>query len=223
MNKFIITLCFMLVLLAHLIIINTFRINQIEQNQEIQNSVVALQLSKIEIKKELPKEEVLTQKNIEKPKNNTKALKPIEKSIPIKKEIIKPTTTSIIKEETSENKEIQETKKSEESATKQEQINKENIYIQNYILQLREEINKNKTYPMISRKLKEQGKVIISFRVQNNGLFDNILVKSSCNIKRLDEAALNALYTTKKFKAFDKEINKEYMDFDVPLEFITIN
>jgi periplasmic protein TonB len=88
---------------------------------------------------------------------------------------------------------------------------------------LREEINKNKVYPTISRKLKEQGKVIISFRVLKNGVFENINIQTSSNIKRLDEAALNALYDTKKFRSFDEEITKDYMDFEVPLEFIVLN
>ena len=56
-----------------------------------------------------------------------------------------------------------------------------------------------------------------------NGLFENIKLSGSSNIKRLDEAALNALYETKKFKPFENEINKEFVDFELPLEFIVIN
>ena len=56
-----------------------------------------------------------------------------------------------------------------------------------------------------------------------NGLFENIKLSGSSNIKRLDEAALNALYETKKFKPFENELNKEFVDFELPLEFIVIN
>ena len=110
-----------------------------------------------------------------------------------------------------------------ETQSNEEKIEKENEYLKKYKTELREEINKNKTYPTISRKLKEQGKVIVSFRVMKNGSFENIKLNGSSNIKRLDEAALNALYETKKFKPFENELNKEFVDFELPLEFIVIN
>jgi len=226
MNKFIITISFILVLLLHLSIINFFKLHEIEQNQQIPNDIVMLQLSKIETKKEVNKEEVITKKEIEKPKNETKNIKQTNKSVEIKKEPTKPILNqTIVKEEFVEYKEekAQEVQKTEENINNQNQIIKENLFVKNYISELRKEIDKNKIYPTISRKLKEQGKVIISFRVLKNGVFENINIQTSSNIKRLDEAALNALYDTKKFRSFDEQINKDYMDFEVPLEFIVLN
>ena len=93
-------------------------------------------------------------------------------------------------------------------------------YMNQYRNRLREEINKNKTYPTISKKLKEEGKVIISFRVLSNGLFSEIKLLVSSDKERLDKAALNALYDTKQFEPFDNKIvNKEYLDFEVPIDF----
>lgn len=234
MNKFIITLSFILVSTAHFVLINFFKTDKIEQNQQQKSTFISLQLSKTQTKKEVLNQEVVTQREITKPKNETKTIKQIEKTVQVKKEVTKPNITPLISKENSEKNITQEVKEVENSHTRnqneikenlitQDQINKEKLFIQNYMMQLRQEINKNKSYPVISRKLKEEGKVIISFRVQKNGLFENIKLKSSCNIKRLDEAALRALYETKAYKAFDKDINKEYMDFDVPLEFVVIN
>jgi periplasmic protein TonB len=236
MNKFIITLSFILVATVHLIVIYLLKADKIEQNQQQSSTIISLQLSKIQTKKEVLKEEIVTQKEIIKPKNESKILKQIEKPVEAKKEITKHSITPLVsKESIKENSQMnmtQEVKEVENSNLQDEikknlisqnQIDKEEIFIQNYMSKLREEINKNKNYPIISRKLKEEGKVIVSFRVQKSGLFDNIKLKHSCNIKRLDEAALNALYETKKYKAFDKDINKEYLDFDVPLEFVVIN
>jgi periplasmic protein TonB len=218
MNKFIITISFILVLLLHLSIINFFKLNVTEYNQQIPNEIMMLQLSKIETKKEVQKEEVVRKKEIEKPKSETKN---------IKKEPVKSILNQTIAKEEfveyKEEKKAQETEKPQENINNENQIIKENLFIKNYISQLREEINKNKVYPTISRKLKEQGKVIISFRVLKNGVFENINIQTSSNIKRLDEAALNALYDTKKFRSFDEEITKDYMDFEVPLEFIVLN
>ncbi|QKF65675.1 TonB domain-containing protein [Arcobacter venerupis] len=234
MNKFIITLSFILVSTAHFVLINFLKTDKIEQNQQQKSTFISLQLSKTQTKKEVLNQEAITQREITKPKNETKTIKQIEKTVQVKKEVTKPNITPLISKENSEKNITQEVKEVENSHTKnqneikenlitQDQINKEKLFIQNYMMQLRQEINKNKSYPVISRKLKEEGKVIISFRVQKNGLFENIKLKSSCNIKRLDEAALRALYETKAYKAFDKDINKEYMDFDVPLEFVVIN
>lgn len=234
MNKFIITLSFILVSTAHFVLINFLKTDKIEQNQQQKSTFISLQLSKTQTKKEVLNQEVVTQREITKPKNETKTIKQIEKTVQVKKEVTKPNITPLISKENSEKNITQEVKEVENSHTKnqneikenlitQDQINKEKLFIQNYMMQLRQEINKNKSYPVISRKLKEEGKVIISFRVQKNGLFENIKLKNSCNIKRLDEAALRALYETKAYKAFDKDINKEYMDFDVPLEFVVIN
>lgn len=226
MNKFIITISFILVLLLHLSIINYFKLHKIEDSQQIPNNIMMLQLSKIETKKELQKEEIVKKEETVKPKNE-KNIKQINKPTEIKKETTKPVfNQTVTKEEfveKTEEKRIQEIEKSEENINNQNQIIKENLFIKNYISQLREEINKNKVYPTISRKLKEQGKVVISFRVLKNGVFENISIQTSSNIKRLDEAALNALYETKKFRSFDKEITKDYMDFEVPLEFIVLN
>jgi protein TonB len=236
MNKFIISISFILVVISHLVFINFFTPNKINQKQQIKNNAVLIQLSKIKINKEFSKEEILTQKKIEKPKNETKKLTQKAKKVQAKEEVIKPllskelTKKDIEKNEIQETQEIKELKNSKaqiveekEKISKQEQIDREKKYIQNYMYQLREEINKNKNYPIISRKLKEMGKVIISFRVKSDGLFENIKLGTSSNIKRLDEAALNALYETKRFKAFDKDINKEYLDFNIPLEFVVIN
>lgn len=86
-----------------------------------------------------------------------------------------------------------------------------------YRNRLREEINKNKTYPTISKKLKEEGKVIISFRVLQNGFFSEIKLLVSSDKERLDKAAL---YDTKQFEPYDNRIvNKEYLDFEVPIDF----
>ena len=176
--------------------------------------------------------------------------KVIKPKIEKKKEIIKEKTIKeTIKKEAFEKNEIKDQKTSLQNPTKDiqetnepvlnsinsssSQIPKENTdknskdlekeiaqYINAYAAKLRQEINKNKNYPTISKRLKEEGSVIISFRVLKTGLFTNIKVISSSNQQRLDKAALNALYDTKEYKAFNKElVNKDFLDFELPLEF----
>ena len=217
MNKFIIFSSFIFVIIIHFSILNYFKTSKIQNSQTQDNNPILLQIAKIEpkteTKVEVQKEVVIIEKKVEKPVIKPTPIKQVEKPFPIKKE-------EIIENKNLKNSEVvQKT----ETHSNEEKIEKENEYLKKYKTELREEINKNKTYPTISRKLKEQGKVIVSFRVMKNGLFENIKLSGSSNIKRLDEAALNALYETKKFKPFENEINKEFVDFELPLEFIVIN
>ena len=222
MNKFIISSSFIFVIIIHFLILNYFKTSKIQDSQLQDNNPILLQIAKIEpkteTKVEVQKEVLIIEKKVEKPITKPTPIKQVEKPLPIK-------TASLVKEEIIENKNLKnsEVVQKTETHSNEEKIEKENEYLKKYKTELREEINKNKTYPTISRKLKEQGKVIVSFRVMKNGLFENIKLSGSSNIKRLDEAALNALYETKKFKPFENEINKEFVDFELPLEFIVIN
>ena len=222
MNKFIISSSFIFVIIIHFLILNYFKTSKIQDSQIQDNNPILLQIAKIEPKTEtkieVQKEVVIIEKKVEKPVIKPTPIKQVEKPLPIK-------TASLVKEEIIENKNLKnsEVVQKTETHSNEEKIEKENEYLKKYKTELREEINKNKTYPTISRKLKEQGKVIVSFRVMKNGLFENIKLSGSSNIKRLDEAALNALYETKRFKPFENEINKEFVDFELPLEFIVIN
>lgn len=228
MNKFIILISFILVLIIHIAILTNTKTSKKENIQTLDNKMISLKITKSETKTEIQKEEIIVEKQTPKSPIQTKTAKLTDKPSPIKKETKKDNLdTQKIEEKIIENPYIQNNKqeiqKTEQIQNTQEQTLKENEYLKKYKMELREEINKNKTYPSISKRLKEQGNVIVSFRVMNNGVFDNIKINSSSTIKRLDDAALNALYETKKFKAFGNEINKDYLDFELTLEFITLN
>jgi periplasmic protein TonB len=235
MNKFIISLCFFAVLSLHILLFLYYRNTQIITSKQSQNTIVLLQLSKVtqiqetaqpivqekkeiiekEIVKELPKKQNIIDKPIIKKaiKEDLKKSKEIKKS---EDKLVKPTTPTIQKEELKEslNKVVEKIEKSLPQINNQEQE-----YIDSYASKLRNEINKNKAYPTISKKLKEEGRVILSFRVLKSGQFTNIKILVSSNKERLDKAALNALYDTKEYESFDKSINKEFLDFELPLEF----
>lgn len=244
MNKFIIFASFFVVTSLHILVFLYYRHTTIITSLPNKNaSSIQFQLTKIiEVEKQVEKAVFEEKKEIVKEKNDKikkeEIVKPVEIKKPIKtekKESPKKIEKVQAKEEIKEL--IQETS---ENVEKKEEINKaipteqstqktlkptpkidyqENMLIDKYASKLREEINKNKTYPTISKKLKEQGNVIVSFRVLKSGEFINIRLLSSSNKERLDKAALNALYDTKEFESFDKEINKEFLDFNLPLEF----
>lgn len=220
MNKFIIFPCFIIVFSLHILLFSYFRNTEIIKSPSNKNDLVQIQLNKANEKtkvKEQPKKEIIkeSQKTIQK-KEPIKEKNPIQKPL-LEEKVIDENLKEIEKEEIK----APEPKISEKQNN--EQKIKELKYIESYASRLREEINKNKKYPTMSKKLKEEGRVIISFKVLNNGQFENISIKLSSNKERLDKAALNALYDTKEFEAFDKSIKKDFLEFNLPLEFFIIN
>ncbi|MGE0051611.1 MAG: energy transducer TonB [Arcobacter sp.] len=232
MNRIIILISFSFVLVIHLLLLYFYKNSQILKPYTKENSNVQIQLTKIskvekEQKKQQPQQEqTIVKKEIPKipqkePLKKSENVKNIEKQKVIEKQ-------ETIKEETVTTK-TEEKNITQENITKKdstideinENVNKEiEALIDDYGKKLRDEINKNKNYPTISKKLKEQGKVIVRFKVLKNGLFDDISILISSNKERLDNAALNALYDTKKYLPYDNRIKKEFIEYNLPLEFV---
>ena len=240
MNKFIIFLCFITVLSLHILFLKNYKKEQILISTPHNNTPFLLQLSKVKEIQEITKIAEIAPfiEKLQTPKIS-EVLEKIEKKNPkivkdkiIKKEVLKEEIKTFEQNSTKEIKDIEKplidsasslnSKENKEIIDKNLKDLEEKIqqYINSYATKLREEINKNKKYPIISKKLKEEGNVIISFRVLNSGLFTNIRVNHSSNKIRLDTAALNALYDTKQYEVFNKELsNKEFLDFNLALEF----
>jgi protein TonB len=246
MNKFIILASFFVVTSLHILLFLYYRNTPIITSlPNISSPTIQFRLTKIteiekpiekpavEQKKEAVKEEIHKEEIVQpvEIKKSIKAEKKVAIKKPQKEKVQKQEEVKEIIEKVTEQREViektEEPKKvilTEQSTQQNEEpIHKidyqENMYIDKYASKLRKEINKNKNYPTISKKLREQGNVIISFRVLKSGEFTNIRVTTSSSKERLDKAALNALYDTKEFEVFDKEINKEFLDFNLPLEF----
>ena len=176
-------------------------------------------------KKEVVKKKIVKQaqkkpvnKTVIKPKKKVIEKKPKKKKKSSKEVIQKKPTASPVA--TKLTKTIKKTKAKANTNTKQANTSKEqNRRRDKYLANLREEINKNKYYPRISNRLKEQGVVTLSFRVFKNGKIKNIKIKQSSKKSRLNNAAIKAVEDTSGFKAFPKEIRKEYLDIDLKIGF----
>jgi len=181
----------------------------------------AQKVKKKSIKKPIKKD--AKRKVVQKPKKIIKK-KPVKKKTPpkkiIKKEIIKKgpkkIEKKIIKKEVAVNK---EPVKKASTENKTQSLKKLKAYKQNYLTQLRAKIDSNKKYPKISKRLGEQGQVIVSFKVLKSGEFKNIKIIKSSGKKRLDKAALKALEETKSFKAIPLELNKSFLEISLPISF----
>ena len=84
-------------------------------------------------------------------------------------------------------------------------------------------IEKYKKYPKRAKRLKQQGRVVISFEVMKNGQIRNITVKSKSPYKRLNEAAKNILKNIKSFDPIPKQLNRQTWAIEVPLSYLIQN
>ncbi len=89
----------------------------------------------------------------------------------------------------------------------------------NYMSRLREAIEKNKKYPRISRRLKEEGVCVLRFKVFKTGKFVDIVVLNSSGKARLDKAALKAVVQTAQFEPFTSDMKENFIELELPMRF----
>ena len=91
-----------------------------------------------------------------------------------------------------------------------------------YKAELRALIDKNKSYPPLSKRLGQTGIVVVAFTLLKDGhIIDVRLVKPS-RYERLNFSALEAVKKVEKFKPIPQEIGELKMDIKVPVKFVTI-
>jgi TonB family protein len=89
-----------------------------------------------------------------------------------------------------------------------------------YEAEVRSMIERNKSYPAMSKRLGHKGTVVVAFTLQKDGSIINLRIAKPSRFDRLDEAALDAVKKVKRFKPFpDEEGFGETMELSVPLNF----
>ena len=98
-----------------------------------------------------------------------------------------------------------------------------NIIKNEYLSKLRAEIEKNKIYPKRAKRLKQQGKVVVTFLLSKNGQIKNINLKNGSSFKGLNKAALELLERIGKFEPIPKELEKNNWTIEIPINYAIIN
>ncbi|MCO5144000.1 MAG: energy transducer TonB [Oligoflexia bacterium] len=88
-----------------------------------------------------------------------------------------------------------------------------------YLEGLYSAIDHQKNYPLLSRRLGETGKVIISIVLLKNGELENIQIKTKSAFSRLDQAALDTVLKIKNYKPIPESIASDLLTIDIPIEF----
>jgi TonB family protein len=91
-----------------------------------------------------------------------------------------------------------------------------------YKAELRAMIDKNKSYPAISKRLGQTGTVVVAFTLLEDGHIIDIRIDKPSLYERLNSSALDAVRKVDRFKPIPKEVGETRMVIKVPVKFITL-
>ncbi|WP_320036043.1 energy transducer TonB [Halarcobacter sp.] len=235
-SKFILIVSISFVLFIHFTILNNQKPIKKEVVVSKPTTISKISFQKVVIKKQKPKK-------IEKKKELKKVVKkPIKKDFKkivenSKNKVLKkvPEKKLVKKEEVKKEKKLvkkQEPKTAPSVMKKvaivkpQKQLisNEKKDFIENeYLSKLRDLIEKNKTYPKRAKRLKQEGKVLISFEILKDGTIKKINLKDPSRFKRLNNAALDLLKKINRFQPIPKELEKSSWIIDIPISYSIYN
>ncbi len=226
-NRFTLILSFLVILFIHLTLLANYKVKQEKLVVAAKPTVVPIALKKVTIKqKEIKKvEKKKVVKKVVKPKKIKKVKKIVKKAVrKIVKKQKKVVKKKIVKKEQVKLKQTI-TKKVTPKKVKKVVISDAKLKsIQNeYLQKVKEHIEKYKKYPKRAKRLKQEGKVFISFTIAKNGKIQDIQLVGKCPYKRLNKAALNILETIAQFEPIPKELNKSSWQLNVPIVYSIIN
>lgn len=195
---------------------------------DIQEQPNTISLNHIELKSETLVEQKEQVKEEKKEKKEIKEIKKVVEKI-IEKPIEKQKNTISKKVETKEIENEKFTEKNElaEAISKQLQssntetpiqniktvVDEKKEYLDKYLSQIRESINKNITYPPKAKKLLIEGTVIVRFKITENGSVEDITIIDGH--KFLQSATIEAIEeASKEFPKTNKSI-----EIQIPIEY----
>lgn len=173
-----------------------------------------------------PPPEPIIEKKIDKPKKERKLEDKHPEHVKHEhKKHIKEPIVNKVQEDTEEKNEIvpvsqpQHTQKASVEEPIKQQIDSaqiENIEA-TYLSKIRHQIEKNKTYPKMAKRLNQTGKVYVTFIVTKDGRIKNCKIERSSQFDSLDEASLEILMRIANFEAIPEELNKDSWEITVPI------
>ena len=100
----------------------------------------------------------------------------------------------------------------------QPMINKDNL-LQEYISQVKAEIERKKNYPQIARRKGIEGVVKVQFCVSNDGRLKTVTIAASSGCKILDAEAVMSVRKASPFLCIPEELKKEELDMKIGIAF----
>jgi protein TonB len=88
-----------------------------------------------------------------------------------------------------------------------------------YRAKLQAAIETQKKYPRRARRLRQQGSVLVAFKVKKDGSIKNITVTSASNSTILDKAAMETVLKISGLYPLPEELNRTEWSFSIPINY----
>lgn len=92
--------------------------------------------------------------------------------------------------------------------------------LERYKFELRLFLESRKIYPEMAKRLRQTGKVVVSFRVAESGDLTDVSLEQSSASELIDRAALDLVKNAPRFKPLPSESNVRELKLSLPLEYI---
>lgn len=90
-----------------------------------------------------------------------------------------------------------------------------------YTNSIQVKIAKAKSYPVLAKRRRQQGKAILSFKLSQDGNVLDLKVEKSSGHKSLDQAALKAIKKGVPYPIIPETLSKKYAFFKIPISFVS--
>ena len=119
------------------------------------------------------------------------------------------------KKVTPENKKITEN----HSGEREQKSSGQDSALAKYLSELREFITQKQEYPIMAKRLQQEGTITVKFTVQSDGTIYGIKVLRQSPYEILNQEALRMILKVKSFRRFPKELTHFKIEVIFPIEF----
>ena len=91
--------------------------------------------------------------------------------------------------------------------------------IENYIERVLEEIEKNKKYPRLALRLKQEGIVELKVIINKSGEIIKFEIIHASNFVSLNQAALNLIRNMSRLPEIPREIEVDELSLNIPIDY----
>lgn len=88
-----------------------------------------------------------------------------------------------------------------------------------YLSELQDLLRQNRRYPVMAKKLRQEGRVVVEFTMHEDGRVVNVKVVQGTSFQLLNQAALSFVKEIETFKPFPKSVARKTWSFSVPIEY----
>jgi len=88
-----------------------------------------------------------------------------------------------------------------------------------YLVALKKQLEKGKSYPSTARRLKQEGTVRVRFTIQADGKVEDIEISESSRYSALDKSALEAVEKMGRFEPIPGILNKKSWRIEIPIQY----